>query len=706
MSQEREEIFDVFLSHSHTDAEWVEELAKRLEDRQKLKVWLDVWELVPGESFIQGMARGINQANSCAVCISKQTPKGWFQQEIERALNRKASDPSFRVIPLLLPDAETYNVDDFLGLKTWVHFKEGIDDEMAFHRLICGIKGLPPGRGPKKRELDPALGTAQITPTYLPEYSQKLKGFVDENRGEEINQDLSYLQDHHILLISGVGGVGKTTLARALVENRPDTIPLPFWFDFRGRTETTLGDVLEKLADYMNTPNIALFKEEGREAGQDDIRRLMKELNKNNPLWLIFDNLETILDEKKCFHDPGLDSFFSFLRDGGHKAKIIITSRIVPEMSSGEGLVDILDEKQELKGLKTGFAVDYLVKNGLGELEPSQLEELAIDVDGHPLALKLLIGVVKKFGIQNTLNDLSTFKRHKEKTIKKARNLFAKLAGDEKELLERISVLRLPEPMSAIQELFTNTTTTDAVENLIDKSLLETDHEGSYWLHPLVREFAYDDLENKKEVHEIAMQYFLSVPLPEERSSKEDIQPLIEAHYHACRAENYNMAYNIIIHNNLYGDLDRWGNYRILIDLYNGILPRHHFNDKSLLDDISSHSTVMGNLGLAYSNLGQVDKAIQYFKKALKINMEIRHRAGEGIDYGFLGSAYSDLGQLDKSIQYFEKALRIAKETGDIEGEVAFLGSLGNAHNHLGQIEKAIQYYEKALVSSQSSSVG
>ena len=65
-------------------------------------------------------------------------------------------------------------------------FKEGIDDEMAFHRLVCGIKGLPPGRGPKKRELEPAMGTAQITPTYLPEYSQKLKGFVDENRGEEI----------------------------------------------------------------------------------------------------------------------------------------------------------------------------------------------------------------------------------------------------------------------------------------------------------------------------------------------------------------------------------------------------------------------------------------------------------------------------------------------------------------------------------------
>jgi tetratricopeptide (TPR) repeat protein len=448
----------------------------------------------------------------------------------------------------------------------------------------------------------------------------------------------------------------------------------------------------------MNTPLIAQSSEEGREAGLDDINRLTDELGKRDCPWVIFDNLETALNNRN-FHDPGIDSLFTSLRDSTHQAKIIITSRTLPVLTDGGSLIDILeDRKHELKGLKANFAVDYLVKNGLDEVEQSQLEELALSIDGHPLALKLLIGLVKKFGVKDTLDDLSTFKRHKESTIKIARRLFDKLAGDEKELLEHISVFRQPEPIKAIENMFNATTSDDAIEDLIDKSLLETDHDGSYWLHPLVREFAYDDLEDKTDVHEIAMQYYLSIPLPEECTNKEDIQPLLEAHYHACRAEDYNKAFNIIIHDNLYRDLDRWGNYRTLIDLYLDLLPKDHFNDTSLLDNPQSHSAVLGNLGTAYLNMGQVEKAIEYHEQALVIAKEIGDRRGEGNAFGNLGNAYSILGQVEKAIEYHKQALVIAKEIGDRRNEGIWLGNLGSAYSNLGQVEKAIEYYEQALV--------
>ena len=532
----------------------------------------------------------------------------------------------------------------------------------------------------------------------LPDYPPRLKGFVIENRLDDLNCALIYLQDHRILLVSGVGGVGKTTLARALIETRPANVPPPFWFDCSMNMDLTLGYVLEKLASYMNAPYIADFKTEGRGARQDDIDRLTDELQKREPVWLVFDNLDAILDDRH-FHDPGMDSLFTSLRNSTHQAKIIVTSRTLPILNDGESLIDIVeDEKQELKGLEMEFAIDYLIKNGLDEIEHIKLEEMAGSVDGHPLALKLLVGVVKKFGVSDTLNDLSRYQRRKEDVIKKTRRLFDRLAGDEKELLERVSVFRRPVPIGAIEVMFTDRTYEDAVDKIIDKSLLETDHRGRYWLHPLVREFSYDDLEDKIGVHKLACQYYLHRPLPEKRTTKDDVQPLIEAHHHACMAEEYDKAVEIIFDYNLHEDLDRWGNSSTLVDLYAGVLPKD-LRDEPLLGSRTTHGAVLGNLGIAYSALGQVEKAIGYYEDALVIARDIGDRRGEGADLGNLGRAYSALGQVEKAIEYYEDALVIAREIGDRHGEGAALGSLGNAYI-VGQVEKAIEYYEDALVIS------
>jgi len=137
---------DTFLSHSHDDAPWVEALACRLVDECKFKVWLDKWVLIPGKSWQQAMARGLEESASCAVFIGANTPTGWFKEEIERALDLQNRNPDFRVIPVLLPDAVTDSVPGFLSLRTWADFRSGQDQDYAFHVLRQGIKGEPVGR--------------------------------------------------------------------------------------------------------------------------------------------------------------------------------------------------------------------------------------------------------------------------------------------------------------------------------------------------------------------------------------------------------------------------------------------------------------------------------------------------------------------------------------------------------------------------------
>lgn len=138
--------YDVFLSHSHNDAEQIEYIAEILEDEYNLKVWLDKWILIPGEKFIQAMSKGLDEANTCAVFVGSSTPRGWFKEEIDKALNKQNGNKSFRVIPVLLPESNPSFLNDFLELRTWAKFVDDLNDKRSIHELVCGIQGIPPGR--------------------------------------------------------------------------------------------------------------------------------------------------------------------------------------------------------------------------------------------------------------------------------------------------------------------------------------------------------------------------------------------------------------------------------------------------------------------------------------------------------------------------------------------------------------------------------
>ncbi len=55
----------------------------------------------------------------------------------------------------------------------------------------------------------------------------------------------------------------------------------------------------------------------------------------------------------------------------------------------------------------------------------------------------------------------------------------------------------------------------------------------------------------------------------------------------------------------------------------------------------------------------------------MKISKEIGDRRGEGADLGNLGSAYSDLGEPRKAIKFYEQALKIFEDIEDPYAEKA-----------------------------------
>lgn len=598
----------------------------------------------------------------------------------------------------------------YLTKQTYVTVQE---TNQEVNGLSLGVQELSLGIQKLDKKLDLINGNRtnhkeiliHYNPSTLPLYPEKLKQFVTENRADELRNALAYLEKHRILLLSGVGGVGKTTLARALVDFRPINVPEPFWLSFYDNQDAKLGDILEKLAIYMNAHELAAFKAGERKPGKFDVDKLTDELERRGQLWLIFDDLNIILEGQQ-FSDKGIELLFSSLQSNIHSAKIIITSRILPTFGNGESLIDVIEEekKHHLYGLSENYAIDYLAKNGLDNVEPYKLGELARGVDGHPLALKLLINLVTEFGVADTLGNLNIFKEQKAETILKAKKLFDKLVGDEKELLERVSVYRGLVSMKGLEIMFTEKMSSNSVKNLIDKSLLETDHCGNYWLHPLVQEFSYDNLKNKKEVHLIAYNYYSSLPIPEKPIKKEEFLPAIEAHYHACEAEEYDLAAQMIYSSKLYNYLITWGDYTTLITLCRRLLPDDPIKDTILLNstmkrigDQNLECRVLGDLGLAYRFLGKPKKAIEYHKQALEISKLMKDASTEGNQLESLGIAYIYLSEHRRAIKCFQKALKIAEyiENRELEGKV--LDNLGLAYRYLGETRKVIEYCEQAL---------
>lgn len=125
----------------------------------------------------------------------------------------------------------------------------------------------------------------------------------------------------------------------------------------------------------------------------------------------------------------------------------------------------------------------------------------------------------------------------------------------------------------------------------------------------------------------------------------------------------------------LHGEKIQWMNDAIVASRYSG--------------DREAEGNHLGNLGLAYADLGERQRAIEFYEQRLTIAREIGDRRGEGSALGNLGIAYAVLGEPRRAIEFCEQQLTIAREIGDRRGE-------GHASWNLGLILEKEGYLTRA----------
>jgi len=143
--------YHAFFSHSNTYKDFVEEIAMHIEDNYDLKVWLDKWSLTAGDRWVQEIQKALIDIQICVVFIGKITSTGWYENEVELALNIESKNrEKYRIIPVLLPDAEDLSEGSFLSTRTLIDLRDDANREEELYKLSCGIKGVAPGRSQKK----------------------------------------------------------------------------------------------------------------------------------------------------------------------------------------------------------------------------------------------------------------------------------------------------------------------------------------------------------------------------------------------------------------------------------------------------------------------------------------------------------------------------------------------------------------------------
>lgn len=202
--------YDVFLSHNSADKRAVEEIARRLRDKAHLEPFLDKWHLIPGEPWQEELERALDASHACAVFLGPGGLGTWENEEMRAALAIRAGDPSFRVIPTLLPGTnlpERGRLPHFLARLTWVDFRAGLDDEAALHTLVCGIQGIAPGPAEQ-------VGVSTCPFRGLSVFEEEHAAFFF-GREALCQQLVEHLRQDRFLAVVGPSGSGKSSVVRA-----------------------------------------------------------------------------------------------------------------------------------------------------------------------------------------------------------------------------------------------------------------------------------------------------------------------------------------------------------------------------------------------------------------------------------------------------------------------------------------------------------
>lgn len=115
------------------------------------------------------------------------------------------------------------------------------------------------------------------------------------------------------------------------------------------------------------------------------------------------------------------------------------------------------------------------------------------------------------------------------------------------------------------------------------------------------------------------------------------------------------------------------------------------------VNDPETESATLNNLAIVYNDLGDRQKALEYYLKALELARAMGDHAAEATRLHNIGAFHADVADHQRAIEYLDQALTLTRASGDRRGEGATLMSLGQSDSALGDSRKGLELILESL---------
>ena len=530
-------------------------------------------------------------------------------------------------------------------------------------------------------------------------------------REQELAKLKNELYEKTVVAVTGIAGIGKTTLVAYFVNNYVNE-PV-FWHQF---TESDTFEYLSwKMAKFLNSLGYHGLLEYLRANGRSYsiIKDLVLEGFSKIKTLIVLDDYQKVTDTKVLQLVKDMVSRLNV-------SKMIIISRKKPKgiLWRGENVGEIT-----VRGLKIENLVDlFRIKNL--KIKPSYIVKIYEATLGHPLMLIMFVNVAKKMGVEKAIASLYFGDSFKFLWSE----VYSKLSFKEKKIVNILSLADEPMSYEALKVACDSKDIYPILSKLVDSDLVY-EVSDKYSLHDLIKGFLrimkpFDEKEIYRKIAEaylheggfknaiLALKYFVNAEDP-----KGAYRALMERRKQAYMLLRFLESY-----------------MRILQDVYRKIHGKHKWRriEAHVLYDIGNIYRIMGheNYGLKYINesidlarkvrdltlellgtgtrayiyvyLGDLDKAYRdlEYTESLLHNVEGNSELVLEVKYGLYANFvlyYAIIGNFEKAHEYVKKELEVAEERGDPVYYGDTLMHLGDTYIMLGKMDKAEKVLKESI---------